>query len=154
MLAMAATMESYSEKVLAEVCGYHGIVTKQKFLPTVSELKAALDEAARPEVEEAARLKVRVEAAQIRAEVNRIATERETRPTYEELIATLPPSLRLNKNNHVVPMTRDEFFTKFPHVTSEQLDAVPDAKDFDWKTYRSTLPTLPAPEEKNPFEDL
>lgn len=39
-------MADYSEKVLAEVCGSHGICTKEEFFPSVAKLKYYLDEVA------------------------------------------------------------------------------------------------------------
>jgi hypothetical protein len=43
---MGMIMADYSERVLAEVCGEHGICTKENFFPTIAKLKAFLDEEA------------------------------------------------------------------------------------------------------------
>lgn len=64
-VAAGQLMEGYSEKVLAYVCGVHGIVAKQKYMPSIFELKQALEEAARPYLQAEERSK-RI-AAQIQA---------------------------------------------------------------------------------------
>lgn len=125
--AMTTLMEGYSEAVLAQVCGVNGVVTELGFLPSVAQLKAVLELAAKPERMIEHNKKLGEETLDYRLDQDRIDETRKTNPTYEELVATIPPHMRLHKAPGHDRMTKEQFLKKFPHVTPEQLDACPDA---------------------------
>jgi hypothetical protein len=142
---MAKLMGNYSERVLEDVCGLSGICLEQKFMPTLSELKERLDRAEGREQMVSAVQSRRDKQLQERAEYDREMAARKDRPTYEQLIATLPPSLRINKGP-LPRITAAEFMASHPHVTKEMLDSCPDADTGTFKAIGNSIP-----EEPNPF---
>jgi hypothetical protein len=125
MLAMGKLMANYSEAVLAEVCGPTGLVLQQNYLPSLFQLKQALDQASDLEFRKQTSGTLGREQREDRELEEKIKEDRKNRPTYDELMAGVPPSLRLRPN--LPKMTAEEFLAKHPHVTREMLDACPDA---------------------------
>ena len=123
--AMGDLMALYSEKAISEVCHpVTGISTKQKYLPSLFDLKKALNEAAEPEIREVREAKLADERHIDREAEVRLAVERATRPSYDQLMSSVPDALKIVPKLTV--MTPEMFIEKHPGVTKEQLDAIPD----------------------------
>lgn len=74
----------------------------------------------------------------------------EKRPSYEDLISTLPDSLRIDCKE-VKRLTEEEFLANFPNVTKEQLAAIPNAKTGPFvQPFANSSQSQP--EDTNPFE--
>lgn len=127
LIALATVMEPYSEKILSQVCGYSGIVQTQTYLPSPFQLKQALEAATGPTRDDAARERRRIAAEKERLEELLIESERASRPTYEELVATLPDSLRV-ASKKILPMSAEEkaAFMAKAGISQAELDKVPD----------------------------
>lgn len=90
VLAMSEIMESYSEKVLAKVCGSFGICAdpEHKYFPSISELKSALDAEATKQAG-AAQYSERVKAQL--EERERIQSKNKPKPDYTGPIEDVKP---------------------------------------------------------------
>lgn len=142
MVAMAALMAGYSEKVLRNICNpATGIATKQKYLPSLFELKLALDEEARPSLDNEARQKRIAEQMRDRKEREEMVKgEKIKYPTLESMRATYPDFMK--RELGIIPRDDDpekepvflkpEDLMKKYNVTQKELDAIPDAPD-TWK---------------------
>jgi hypothetical protein len=128
MVAMAALMAGYSEKVLKAVCSpVTGIATKMKFMPTLFELKQALEEEARPFVEDEARQKRIKEQLSEREKVGQYPKVKY--PTLESMRATYPDFMK--KQLGIIPddtkynFLKEEELLKKYNVTKQELDTIP-----------------------------
>lgn len=118
-------MSSYSEKTLAAVCDVNtGIASKSDYFPSIAKLKEALEEAAGPENREVREAKLADERHLDREAEVRLAVERATRPSYDQLMSSVPDALKVVPKLTV--MTADEFIQKHPGATKEKLDAIRD----------------------------
>jgi hypothetical protein len=134
----------YPENVVRDVLNpTSGLPVQSEFLPALAKIKDALDRASE------AQGKVLARDARVRAQLEErrlLEAPKANRPTYEELIATLPASLRMDRRE-LKPLSEAEFLAKFPNITKEQLDAIPNAKT---GTFAKLLTSVE--EEPNPFE--
>lgn len=148
LAAFADLLCRYPEWVIREVLDpVSGLPVQSEFLPSLAKIKDALDKATE------AQGKVLARESRVRAQLEErrlLEAPRASRPTYEELVATLPASLRMDRRE-LKPITEADFLAKFPHVTKEQLDAVPNAST---GSFAKLSPSIPTPEEPNPFEGL
>lgn len=146
-------MALYPENIIAEICSStNGICTKQKYLPSLFELKAAFEELAEIDRSRIAILRRRQEQLDERDMREREIEQSRangTRPTYEELMAKVPQSLKITNKINSDKMSEGDFLKKFPHITKEMLDAVPNANG-PQTLFAKPLSTKP--EEPNPFE--
>lgn len=133
----------YPESVVAEVLNVTiGLPIKYDYLPPLSKFKEALDSviaarsvAARRDQQIMEQLKERLAIQQFNAA---------PRASYEELMSKVPDHLRVGRSVKNGKMTEKEFLDKFPHITKEQLDAIPNADGMK--------PLYAKPEDPNPFD--
>ena|SRR6266478_1999103 len=151
--AMGEIMALYPEHIIAAVCSpIYGICTRYKYLPSLMELKEELEKIAQRDAEREAILKRRERQFEERSErEEEVARTRAdgTRPTYEQLVAKLPPSLRpgaVYDKPAFDPVKAMEKLGKVG-ITKEIFDAIPNQKDYDWKK-----PALNIQKEPNPFD--
>lgn len=151
-------MVNYSEKALAQVCGSGGIIQEQTHLPSPFELKQALERAEEPGRRADRDLATRLATLQSHAEQARIEAERASRPSYEELVATLPAWLRLDgaKKGPLSPDEKRTFLAKYG-VSEEEFNLIPDqGSELSMKPVGGSTPVVPAqspqgsPQEPSP----
>lgn len=124
--------EVYSAAVISVISGYplsivrrvvdprFGLPSKSKWLPTIAELKAALEDEMGPIRREEARRSI----PQLEPPI-----DRSNRPTYEELQAQCwEVGLKIGQSRRGLErLSAHDFCQKF-NISREQFDAIPDAK--------------------------
>ncbi len=144
--AIAEILASYPEKVVSKICNRTcGLPVRTQFLPTLKEIKDACEEEMRAVYDKTRSDRLAAEQFRLRDEVATMERERAEgkRATYEQLIAKLPPELRMKRpTDKFMPdwvPTIEELCKKYGFVNPYENEKNSEEN---------------SDEEKNPFEDL
>jgi len=115
MAGVIELFEHYPAPLVARaVSPVYGLPAKYKFMPRIAEIKEWLDEHAPPSKPKYLEPEPPV--------------DRTNRPSYEEIIATLPDSLRVKKAKRSSSEREIAEFRKAHNISDEQWNSTPDAK--------------------------